>query len=125
MDIFHERRTVNGTTTAPPFEGNAPGIEWRGVRFLVRIITKMCEAITFRMPVGCEDETGFHYGVAEARPLLIQTGRIPNRSPCETCFKARQVAMRVPNFDSGGQSSLQRDASSPQPDGCRPNHTLP
>jgi hypothetical protein len=96
MNIFHERRTASGTTTARPFESNAIELERRGVRFLVRIITKVCEAITSRMPVGYEDETGFHYGVAEARLIPIRTGRIPNRSPRETCFKARRVAMRMP-----------------------------
>ncbi len=84
INIFHERRTVSGTTTALPFESNALEIEWRGVGFLVRIITKMCEAITSGVPVGYEDETGFHYGVAEAQPFLIRTGRIPNRSPRES-----------------------------------------
>lgn len=115
MNIFHERRTAGGTTTALPCERNAIEIEWRGVRFLVRIITKVCAAITSRMPVGYEDEPGFHYGVAEAQLCLIRTGRIPNRSPRETCLKARRVAMRVPNFDSGGQSFLKRDVSSLHP----------
>jgi hypothetical protein len=31
-----------------------------------------------------EDETGFHYGVAAAQPVLIRSGRIPNRSPRES-----------------------------------------
>jgi hypothetical protein len=115
MNIFHERRTASGTTTALPCESNPIELERRGAGFLVRIITKVWEAITSRVPVGYEDETGFHYGVAEAQPILIQTGRIPNRSPRETCFKARQVAMRVSNFDSGGQSFLKRDASSLHP----------
>jgi hypothetical protein len=84
MNIFHERRTTGGTTTALPFECNANEIEWRGVRFLVRIITKAYEAITSRMPVGYEDETGFHYGVAETRLIPIRTVRIPNRSPRES-----------------------------------------
>jgi hypothetical protein len=124
MNILHKRRTVRGTTTALPFESNALEIEWRGARFLVRIITKMCEAITSPVPVGHEDETGFHYGVAAPRPFLIRTGRIPNRSPRETCFKARRIAMRVPNFDSGGQSFFNRDGFHPGPTGgCRPNHS--
>jgi hypothetical protein len=75
----------------------------------------VCKAINFRVPVGYEDETSFHYGVAEARPILIRTSRIPNRSPRETCLKARRVVMRVPNFDSGGQSSFKRDVSSLRP----------
>jgi hypothetical protein len=115
MNIFHERRTAGGTTTALPCESNPIELERRGAGFLVRIITKVCEAITSRMPVGYEDETGFHYGVAEAQPILIRTGRIPNRSPRETCLKARRVVMRVPNFDSGGQSLLKRDVSSRHP----------
>ena len=65
MNIFHKRRTASGTTMALPFESNALENEWRGVGFLVRITTKMCEAITSRVPVGYENETGFHSGVAE------------------------------------------------------------
>jgi hypothetical protein len=84
MNIFHERRTASGTTTVLPCESNPIELERRGARFLVRIITKVCEAITSRMPVGYEDETGFHYGVAEAQSILIRTGRIPNRSPRES-----------------------------------------
>jgi hypothetical protein len=84
MNIFHERRTAGGTTTALPCESNPIELARRGARFLVRIITKVCEAITSRMPGGYEDETGFHYGVAEAQPILIRTGRIPNRSPRES-----------------------------------------
>jgi hypothetical protein len=60
---------------ALPFESNALKIEWRGVGLLARIITKTSEAITSRVRVGFEDETGFHYGVAEAQPVLIRTGR--------------------------------------------------
>jgi hypothetical protein len=84
MNIFHKRRTASGTTKALPCESNAIELEWREVRFPVRIITKVCEAIASRMPVGYEDETGFHYGVAEAQPILIQSGHIPNRSPSES-----------------------------------------
>jgi hypothetical protein len=84
MNIFYEHRTARGTTTALPLESNAIEIEWRGVRFLVRIITKMCETIISRVPVGYEDETGFHYGLAEARLIPLRTGRIPNRSPRES-----------------------------------------
>jgi hypothetical protein len=81
MNIFHERGTASGTTTALPFECNANEIEWRGATFLVRFITKMCESIISRMPVGYENETGFHYGVAETRLVPVRTVRIPNRSP--------------------------------------------
>jgi hypothetical protein len=96
MNIIHELRTAGGTTAALPCECNPIELERRGAGFLVRIITNVCEAITTRMPVGYEDETGFHYGVAEARLIPIRTGRIPNRSPRETCFQARRMAMRVP-----------------------------
>jgi hypothetical protein len=81
MNIIHKRRMVSGTATALPFESNTLKTEWFGVGFPVRIITKMCAAITARMAVGYEDETGFHYGVAEARLIPIRTGCIPNRSP--------------------------------------------
>jgi hypothetical protein len=74
MNIFQKRSTVSGTTTALPFESNALEIKWRGVRALVRIITKVCEPIISWVPVGYEDETGFHYGVAEARLIPIRTG---------------------------------------------------
>ena len=65
-----------------------------------------------------KDKAGTRQFALSSLPNL----RFPNRSPRQTCFKARPVAMRVPNFDSGGQSPLQRDASSPQLGGCRPNH---
>jgi len=87
MNIFHERRTAGGTTTALPCERNAIEIEWREASFLVRIITKVCEAITSRMPVGYEDETGFHYGVAEARLIPIRTGRNPNGRRAKPVFR--------------------------------------
>jgi hypothetical protein len=37
-------------------------IAWHEVRFPVRIIAKVRAAIEARVPVGYEDETGFHYG---------------------------------------------------------------
>jgi hypothetical protein len=78
MDIFHKRRTASGTAKALPCESNPIELEWRGVRVLVRIIAKVCEAITSRMPVGYENETGFHYGVAEARLIPIRPGAARN-----------------------------------------------
>ena len=84
MNIFHESGTAGETTTARPFKNDALEIEWRGVGFLVRSITKMCKSITSRMPVGYEDETGFHYGMAETLLIPIRTGRISNRSPRES-----------------------------------------
>jgi len=49
----------------------APGSTHGGIQlkrrspgFLVRIIAKARKAITSRVPVGYEDGTGFHHGVA-------------------------------------------------------------
>ena len=78
MNIIPERGTASRTTTALPSKRNGLEIEWRATRFLVRIITKISETITSRMPVGYEDETGFHYGVAEARLIPIRAGRRAN-----------------------------------------------
>jgi hypothetical protein len=75
MDIYHKQITGNETTNALPCESNHIELEWREVRFLVRIIKKVCQAIASLMPVGYEDETGFHYGLAEARLIPIRTGR--------------------------------------------------
>jgi len=61
MNIFPERRTAGGTTTACRFE--ATPMEANGAESgSCPVITKMCEAITSRMPVGYEDETGFITG---------------------------------------------------------------
>jgi hypothetical protein len=87
MNIFHKRRMVSGTTTAWPFESEALEIEWCGVTFWVQIIKKTCEAITSGVPVGYEDETGFHYGVAEARLIPIRTGRNPNGRRAKPVFR--------------------------------------
>ena len=38
-------------------------IAWHEVRFPVRIIAKLRAAIEARVPVGYEDETGFHYSL--------------------------------------------------------------
>jgi hypothetical protein len=38
-------------------------IAWQEVSFPVRIIAKLRAAIEARVPVGYEDETGFHYGL--------------------------------------------------------------
>jgi hypothetical protein len=122
MNIFDECRTVSGTATARPFASNALEIEWRGARFLVRIITKMCEAITSGVPVGYENETGFHYGVADARSILIRIGRILNRSPRKSILMRGRDKTDV-GFDSGGQSFFNRDVFNPGlTGGCRPNH---
>jgi hypothetical protein len=47
-------------TMAMPFESN-----------VIENVEKFFKVITFRVPVGYEDETGFHYGVAKAQPYLI------------------------------------------------------
>ena len=122
MNIFHERRTASGTTTVVPFERNVLEIEGRGVRFLARIVTKMCEAITSGVPVGYEDETGFHYGVAEARLIPIRTSRILNRSPSKSILMRGRDKADF-GFDSGGQSFFNQDVFHPGlTGGCRPNH---
>jgi len=38
-------------------------VKWHDVRFPVRIAAKLYSAIESRIPVGYEDETGFHYGI--------------------------------------------------------------
>jgi hypothetical protein len=38
-------------------------VKWYEARFPVRIIAKLFSAVESRIPVGYEDETGFHYGV--------------------------------------------------------------
>ena len=38
-------------------------IAWHEVSFPVRIIAKLQAAIETRVPVGYEDETGFHYSL--------------------------------------------------------------
>jgi hypothetical protein len=48
--------------------------------FLVRLVTKVWEAILCRVPVGYEDETGFHHGVAEVALPVIRTRRIRGRA---------------------------------------------
>jgi hypothetical protein len=48
--------------TMPSLSANTLRIAWHEVRFPVRIIAKLRAAIEARVPVGYEDETGFHYG---------------------------------------------------------------
>jgi hypothetical protein len=48
--------------TMPSSSANTLRIAWHEVRFPVRIIAKLRAAIEARVPVGYEDETGFHYG---------------------------------------------------------------
>jgi len=46
--------------------GNPLRIAWHEVRFPVRIIKKMYAALETRVPVGYEDETGFHYSLKDS-----------------------------------------------------------
>ena len=48
--------------TMPSSSANTLRFAWHEVRFPVRIIAKLRAAIEARVPVGYEDETGFHYG---------------------------------------------------------------
>jgi hypothetical protein len=50
-------------TTSSLSVGNTLRIAWHGVRFPVRIMAKLRAAIESRVPVGYEDETGFHYSM--------------------------------------------------------------
>lgn len=49
---------------------NAIRIEWREVKFTVRIMTKLRQAVVAQAPVGYEDDNGFHYGTKTADSSL-------------------------------------------------------
>ena len=49
--------------TAPSSSASSLRIAWHKVRFSVGIVTKLRAAIEARVPVGYEDETGFHYSL--------------------------------------------------------------
>jgi hypothetical protein len=49
--------------TMPSSSAGSLRIAWHAVRFPVRIIAKLRAAIETRVPVGYEDETGFHYSL--------------------------------------------------------------
>jgi hypothetical protein len=53
-------RHVEPTMPLPPAR-NAVRTAWRELGVLVRIIMKVRAAIASRVPVGYEDESGFHY----------------------------------------------------------------
>jgi hypothetical protein len=93
--------------------------ERRPAGFLARLIAKVRQAIDSRAPVGYEDETGFHHGVAEVPPAIIRTSRIQNRLPVKTCLRARWQAVRTPNLNSGGRLVFQWDSPSLPP--CQPS----
>jgi hypothetical protein len=50
-------------TTPLPLDRNNNQIAWHEVGSPVRIIAKLRAAIEARVPVGYEDETGFHYSM--------------------------------------------------------------
>jgi hypothetical protein len=54
----HVEQTMSSSSA-----GNSLRIAWHEVRFPVRIIAKLRAAIEARVPVGYEDETGFHYSM--------------------------------------------------------------
>jgi len=54
--IAASRSTVNN---------GAVRMKWHPARFLAGLVAKMWEAFVARVPVGYEDDTGFHYGVAD------------------------------------------------------------
>jgi hypothetical protein len=49
--------------TMPSSSAGNLRIAWHEVRFPVRIIVKLRAAIEAGAPVGCDDETGFHYSM--------------------------------------------------------------
>jgi hypothetical protein len=55
------KRHVEQTPSSP--SASNLRIAWYKVRFPVRIIAKLRAAIEARVPVGYEDETGFHYSL--------------------------------------------------------------
>ena len=56
---------------------NAAKVAGRPAGLLARIIANFWRVIASRVPVGYEDETGFHLGVAAASFSGTPTGRIP------------------------------------------------
>jgi len=50
-------------TTPVPSDGNHKWMARRGGGFPIRNIMKLCSAVESRVPLGYEDEGGFHYGV--------------------------------------------------------------
>jgi len=91
----------------------------RPAGFLARISARVWEAITSRVPVGYEDEAGFHHGVATVSIPVDGAGLAWKWSPGKSGLRARWKAMRAHNFDSGGRLVLQWDSSSLPP--CQPS----
>jgi len=102
-------------------QNNVGKLEWRATGFLLRIIARVCQAFAFRAPVGYEDETGFHYGVAEASLPVIRTGGNLRPPPGQAGLQARWKATRPPRLISGRQLVLQWDSSSLPPSRLSPD----
>jgi hypothetical protein len=58
------KRRVEQTT--PSLSASSLWIAWQEVRFPVRIIEKLNAALETWVPVGYEDETGFHYSMKDS-----------------------------------------------------------
>ena len=54
----HVEQTMSSSSA-----GNPLRIAWHEVRFPIRFIAKLRAVIEARVPVGYEDETGFHYSM--------------------------------------------------------------
>ena len=94
--------------------------EWLPAGFLNRIIARVANALFSPVPVGYEDEAGFHYGVAEAPFPAVRTGRGRSRRAGKTCLNARWETMPATNLISGGHLVLQWDSSSRPPSQLSP-----
>jgi hypothetical protein len=49
--------------TLPSSSASNLRIAWHEIKFPVRIMQKLQAAIETMVPMGCEDETGFHYSM--------------------------------------------------------------
>ena len=87
----------------------------RPAGFWARIVAKIYALIIFRVPVGYQDEQGFHHGVAETSFCALRSSPVQRRSLFKPCLKGRGQTMRASNFNSGGQLVLQWDSSSRPP----------
>jgi hypothetical protein len=63
MVTGNELARGHGDETMPRTDdGSAFRIEGHNVGLSVRIVAKLCRVMKFQVPVGYEDEAGFHYG---------------------------------------------------------------
>ena len=104
-------------TAQSTINNGAPGLERRPAGLLGRLAAKIWAAITSRVLVGYEDETGFHYGAAQVSTPVVRARCIRNRATGKPCLQARWKAIRTHNLDSGRRLVLQWDSSSLPP--CR------